>query len=393
MAHTAGTWIEGQLGLPAVALAVLLACLAGPGLDSPAGAAEAPPQRDVPAPRTAADWALKGWDLVRAADYRGAADAFTAASRLDGREPSYLVGLGLSRHRLSQDEAAAVVLTRALELDPNVGQAHALLGDIHERRGELPSARRHYETALRQDPNDVLLQERLAEVTREAGVTSRMDRLFSAHFIVRYRGRENRALAHQVADRLEQAFQRIGRLLSYAPAEPFTVLLYPDGQFQAATRIPAWSHGFFDGRIHLPREAVTQSSRNAGRLLDHEYAHAVVHRLSGGHAPTWLDEGLARYCEGTAKSSRPALEDRDTLYSLHGDFMGLTHRPAAAAYEQSLAAVTALIERHGLAKVRQLLETLLATPDFARAFQEVFEEPYSDFNRAWILSEDARRKG
>jgi tetratricopeptide (TPR) repeat protein len=394
MKNNARVWTFRKLRLLAVTAAFSLIGIVGQSGGSPGADLEPLHQKESSRPHAAAAWALKGWNLVRAADYRAAAEAFAAANRLDGKEPSFLVGLGLSRHRLRQDEAAAAVLERALRLDANVGQAHALLGDIYEQRGDVTAARRHYDAAFRQDPNDVVLQERLAEITRETGFAARLDRLFSAHFIVKYHGSENRALAHQVADRLEQAYQRIGRLLSYVPAEPFTVILYPDRQFQTATLSPSWSHGLFDGRIHLPREALKQSPQAVQRILDHEYVHAAVYRLSGGRAPTWLDEGLARYCEEGLPGDRtraPSTQDRDSLYSLHGDFMSLPRRPAAVAYEQSLGATTALIQRHGLARVIRLLDTLLVIPDFPRAFEAVFQERYSDFNRRWILSEEKRK--
>jgi hypothetical protein len=66
--------------------------------------------------------------------------------------------------------------------------------------------------------------------------------------------------------------------------------------------------------------------------------------------------------------------------------MSLPRHNATVAYEQSLGATRALIKRHGLAQVRRLLETLLITPNFSRAFEVVFQERYSDFNRIWILS-------
>ena len=337
---------------------------------------------------TAAAWAVKGWELIRLEAYPRAADAFTRAIKLDGSEPSFLVGLGVSRHRLHEDESAVAALERALLLDPNVGQAHALLGDIYERRGESMAARRHYETALRQDPNDVVVRERLLGITREAGIDVQRDRLFSAHFVVLFQGTQGRTLAHQAADRLEQAYGRIGLLLSYLPAESFTVILYPERQFQTMTQSPGWTRGMFDGRIHLPAEALAREPGAVSRILDHEYVHAVVYRLSGGHAPTWLDEGLARYGEegGGAGDGRVSSQDRESLYGLHGDFMSLPRHNATVAYEQSLGATRALIKRHGLAQVRRLLEALLITPNFSRTFEAVFQERYSDFNRMWILS-------
>lgn len=354
------------------------------------------PQDSDNARQIAEAWAKSGWQLVEAGEHVRAIQAFREAAKLATDEASLYVGIGLCLHRLSRDDEAMNALEQAIRFDPDVGRAHALLGEIHERREEISAALRHYNIAFRQDPSDVETQERLLDVRRQARYEGRRDRLFSAHFMVNYEeGAANRAVAYELADRLEAAYEEVGRQFSYFPSGAFTVVLYPAGGFRAATLSPRWAHGLFDGTIHVAIEAVRQTPESVGRLLIHEYTHAVVHQLGGGHAPAWLSEGLALYSEGGAKlwpggwRSDPA--DGVPLGALRGSFLGLSPRAAADAYEQSLGATQALIQRYGMGRVRQFLETLPHMPDFPRAFEAVFQERYSEFEMTWNASRPGKR--
>jgi tetratricopeptide (TPR) repeat protein len=364
--------------------------------------------------RHAADlWAESGWRLVEAGEYRRAAQAFAVARELNPEKAAYWVGFGLSQVRRYRDDLAVTALERAIEIDPSVTRAYVLLGDIYAQRGDVTAAVRYYDTAFRQDPNHVGVRERLLLARRDEAYEATFDRLFSAHFIVKFHGATDRAVASRVAERLEVAYDEVGKLLGYFPDDPIAVLLHPKRQFQAATLSPGWTNALFDGRIHLPIERIAPAPdgptgekrgrrheqwHKVDRLLKHEYAHALVHRLSRGHAPAWLSEGLARYCEGPARprnglagnhqTGRTAGQAaREPLSALHESLLGLPPRAAAQAYENSFTATQALIRQHGLPRVRQLLEALPDEPDFSRAFEALFHERYQDFDEAWTSSQ------
>ncbi|HKW86148.1 MAG TPA: tetratricopeptide repeat protein [Nitrospiraceae bacterium] len=337
-----------------------------------------------------------GWRLAKEGYYQRAAQVFTEAAELFPDDASFLVGLGLCQHRLSKNDLAVSTLERAIRLDPSVGQAHKLLGDVYYRRGEVQAAIRHYETARQQDPNDVTLQARLVRAQSELQAESGFDRLYSSHFVVKFEGSTDRRKAHEVANRLEMVYNKIGRTFSYFPVEPFTVILHPDRHFQEATLGPGWAGGLFDGKIHLPVQRITKDQQAGGRILSHEYTHAVIDRMSGGHAPVWLSEGLALHLEGKADSwgrevlARHAAEIAP-LNSLHGDFLELPPHRATVAYAQSYQATKVLIRRYGMDHVRRLLETLSATPEFSSAFEAVLHDRYSDFDAAWIAGQAKQR--
>lgn len=337
-----------------------------------------------------------GWRLVREGQYLRATQVFTEAAKRFPDDASFLVGLGLCQHRLTRDDLALTTLERAIRLDPSVGQAHKLLGDVHYRRGEIRTAIRHYETAQQQDPNDVTLQARLVTAQRELQAERGFDRLYSSHFVVKFEGSTDRRRVHEVANRLEIVYKKVGRTFSYFPVEPFTVILYPDRQFQDATLSPGWAGGLFDGKIHLPMQRITKDQQAGRRILSHEYTHAIVDRISSGHAPAWLSEGLALHVEGVSHTwGREVLArhaaDIAPLNSLHGDFLELPPHRATVAYAQSYQATRSLIRRYGMDRVRRFLETLSVTPDFSSAFEAVFHDRYSEFDASWIAGQAQQR--
>ncbi|MGH7206392.1 MAG: tetratricopeptide repeat protein [Nitrospiraceae bacterium] len=337
-----------------------------------------------------------GWRLVKEGQYQRAAQGFTEAAERFPDDASFLVGLGLCQHRLFRDDLAVTTLERAIRLDSSVGQAHKLLGDVYYRRGEIQTAIRHYETARQQDPNDVTLQARLVTAQRELQAEAGFDRLYSSHFVVKFEGSMDRRRVHEVANRLEMVYNKVGRTFSYFPVEPFTVIVHPDRQFRDATLSPGWAGGLFDGKIHLPMQGITRDQQAADRILSHEYTHALVDRISGGHAPAWLSEGLALHQEGRADAWGREVLARHTaevapLNSLHGDFLELPPHRATVAYAQSYQATRALIRRYGMARVRKLLDALSVTPDFSSTFEAVFQDRYRDFDAAWIAGRAQER--
>ncbi len=345
-----------------------------------------------------ASLAATGWKLIQDGEYHRAELTFAEASDLAPADASLLVGLGVSRHLLVKDEQAAAAFHRALTLDPGAIQAHKFLGDIYDQRGEIETALRHYETAARQDPADAGIKGRVLAARRAVAAEAGLDRLFSAHFIVKFHRTTEREVANAVVDRLEAIYRTIGAQWSFFPTSRLVVVLYPRGQFLGAASGPEWAQGLFDGRIHLPMERVSGDPASTDAALRHEYMHAVVHRLSGGQAPAWLDEGLALYTErgpdAMAAWEREARQiragERPPLAALHRSFLELPAGEASLAYAESYGATRALMQRHGTAPVRRLLESLMVTPDFSEAFERLFHERYSEFDASWVTASNGK---
>ncbi|WP_447977399.1 peptidase MA family metallohydrolase [Candidatus Nitrospira bockiana] len=331
--------------------------------------------------------AAEGWARLRAEAYREAADAFARATKQAPNDPSVLLGLGLARFHLFLDDLAAPVLVQALRLDPLLGQAHVVLGDLAVRRDELAEAIEHYEAAARLDPNDVVVQDRLEGAGRARAVESGLHRFRTPHFIVKYEP-DQPELGRSVAGRVERWHARIAAQLPRGPGARFVLILYSDRRLAEVDGNPTWAGGLFDGRIHLALRRVAASTREADAVLAHEVTHALLHRVTRGRAPTWIEEGLALYFEGrTPAWSEAQLRHRSAdlrpLHALHGSFLSLPADDAAVVYAQSFSAVQFLIDRHGFGRLRELLSRLGEAKDFAGLFESVFREPYHEFEASW----------
>jgi len=97
-----------------------------------------------------------GRAYVATQNYDAALPCFIRASMLSPFEPSILVQLGIVYFNLSAGETALQTAHDALSLQPDdamAGEAHLLIGRVHERRSDLEQAREHLEKALSLNPD------------------------------------------------------------------------------------------------------------------------------------------------------------------------------------------------------------------------------------------------
>jgi tetratricopeptide (TPR) repeat protein len=240
-------------------------------------------------------------------------------------------------------------LRRALEVNPRFTPASLLLGEIVYREGDLDLAIKTYQTALTFAPADRDLTSRLQTWRQEADVHSTFIERRQDRFRVMFEGRTDAVLAASTTDTLTNAFWRIGRELGAYPSNAITVVLYTQKQFRDVTRAPEWSGGLYDGRIRVPVAGAARSPAAFERVLSHELTHAMVTSLAPRGVPAWLHEGLAQHFEGAdaqaARRRLRALGRGIPLEQLEGSFANLTSAGAVVAYDESLVAVNAIIER------------------------------------------------
>jgi tetratricopeptide (TPR) repeat protein len=296
--------------------------------------------------------------------------------------------------RRTCDGDAAGFLRKAVELDPALTPASALLGEIQYHEGDLDLAIRTYETALVHKPDEPRLKERLNAWKDEATSYRSYQTLKDDRFAVMFDGPVERPLAEHATATLRREFWRIGKELGSYPSSPVNVIFYTDQQFKDVTGAPEWSKGQFDGQIRMPIRGALENPEQFDRVLTHELTHAMLRSIASRNVPAWLNEGLAMRFEGDEpKAAEHALSTARLfvpLSELRTSFTQLSRAEAAVAYAQSLFVTSALVDRIGTTGLSQLLHDLdrgQTVEEGVRRFGFTFE----DFESSLAQRVGARR--
>ena len=218
---------------------------------------------------------------------------------------------------------------------------------------------------------------------------------------------EWRTTANEVRDVVMQTHQRYQRNFGQLPKVSASIRLMDDEQFYKQTGAPRWTNAmYYRGEIVIPLSPTEPIDKeNLTRSVKHEYTHAVLHALSGGKCPGWVDEGIAQLAEGEVHPLvEPALrrwllrQEPVALSLLQGGFTGLATEMVPAAYAQSLISARVLLKAYGWEKMKGYLSALSQGTSGQDAFQASFGISESTFEHdlgvglhEWAL--DTERSG
>lgn len=189
------------------------------------------------------------------------------------------------------------------------------------------------------------------------------------------------ALSDELLGALMETHSTFRARFGEIPATKTTLRLMDEDSFYAATGAPAWTNAmYFRGQIIIPLPKKGGIDRdNLVRSIRHEYTHAIIHALSGGRCPGWLDEGLAQLEEGSVNPALlPALQHYLKRHQpvsftlLQGGFTKLEQRVVAAAYAQSLIASDRLQKLYGHGSMAVYWRLLREGADREGAFEDAF---------------------
>ena len=328
-----------------------------------------------------------GWKSLEQGDAVRAAQLFADALAQRPSEPVLLLGAAVSAQAQGRTAEAKPRLQRALEVNPRFTPASLLLGEIIYREGDLDRAIKTYETALANAPGNPELTARLAKWREEATVHSTFIERRQDRFRVLFEGRTDAPLAAQATDTLNAAFWRIGQALGAYPSDSIQVMLYTEKQFRDITRAPEWSGGLYDGKIRVPVAGATRAPTLFQTVLNHELTHAMVASLAPRGVPAWLHEGLAQHFDGSSAAiARRRLRmhgQRIPLEQLERGFTGLSGAWATVAYDESLLAAKAVLERRDISWT-QLLYALAESErpsETLRGFGIVYADLEASFGK------------
>jgi tetratricopeptide (TPR) repeat protein len=288
-------------------------------------------------------------------------------------------GLAASYLALDQLPLARSVLERALLDAPADADLLVLLGETAARQDRAAEAIALWEKANAARPTPGL-KERIEALRRLAAVDAGYVRTEAARFALAYDGGQTvPELEKGILAALDQDFDEQAARFDYLPPGPIHVVLYPATDFYTATHADLDVAGLFDGTIRVPCGGLKRLDAEARAVLAHELAHAFVAGKSGGAAPRWLHEGLARYMEG-------ARTDTATARSLGRQYRE-TRNPAdwgsAFTYESALSFVQFLIDHYGFNALNETLAGLGAGDDTDTALRKATGFSLVDLHRQW----------
>jgi tetratricopeptide (TPR) repeat protein len=290
--------------------------------------------------------------------------------------------------RRSEYKQSLDYLERARRFAPENADVAKLAGWAYYGMNKMDQAVAEWKRALalRADPE---VQAALDKAQRDRREEEGYKENESAHFTLRYSGAAEPALAREVLHTLESHFSAIESELNFTPPDSIGVVLYTQEAFTDITRAPGWVGALNDGRIRVPVQGLTGVTPELSRILKHELTHSFVGQKTRGHAPTWIQEGLAQWMEGKRSGDNADILAQvykqghaASLGNLEGSWMGLPGDAAGYAYAWALANMEYIVQTGGMGDVERILDRIASGSSTEAALREVLHSDYNDLMQA-----------
>jgi tetratricopeptide (TPR) repeat protein len=315
------------------------------------------PEQSAAANSVAADFELGRNNLQAARGY------LESALRFAPDHPVLLQNYATVLLQLGRAAEAVSYAQRAANAKPPFAEALAVLGFAYYKndrnREAIAALKKSLE--LREDDR---VRDLLDRLLRESQTEADFREQGSSHFTLRYEGSQSDKLRAQILDALEDDYRDLQNDLGGSPRNIF-VSLYTDQAFFDVTQAPMWSAALNDGKIRIPISGIGSVTPNLARVLRHELTHSFVQQITHGHAPQWLNEGIAEMEEGlttAAFGSRLAAlygaGHQVPLSQLEGNFNSYSSVEASVAYAEGLAAVEYIRNTYGVGDLARILQRL-----------------------------------
>jgi len=334
-----------------------------------------------------ASYAAAQFEIAKGDLEHAQADARTALIYAP-EQPELLMNMAYLYLRQSKFKESLAYLQKAERVSPQDADVYKLEGWAYTgmNRPDQAVASWKRAVALRPDPD---VQGALDKALRDKAEEETYRENESAHFQLKYSGSAEPALAREVLHVLETHYRDIESQLNYSPPDPIGVVLYTQESFTDITRAPGWVGALNDGRIRVPVQGLTGVDGELSRVLRHELAHSFVQQKTHGHAPTWVQEGVAQWLEGRRSDENADVlvqvydaGDAAPLGRLEGSWMRLPEQTVRYAYAWSLANIEYIVQTQGMGDVERILDRLAAGLATEQALRDVLHDDYGDLMQA-----------
>ena len=203
------------------------------------------------------------------------------------------------------------------------------------------------------------------------------------------------AFAQELMTSAQQALARLTEDTGAYLEKPVKIYIYADSSdLQGAMVYPQeWTGGVAFTRYDIIAIGIAPNDLDWGkRAIAHELAHLVINQVTFNPysgLPTWLDEGLAMYAEGTlqpqfssylneaiGKNSLISVRSLSSPFSAYGV-------EAYLAYAESYSLVEFLITNYGQDKMLDLLHTFRQGSSYDAALKEAYGFDADGLDKLW----------
>lgn len=271
---------------------------------------------------------------------------------------------------------------------PDHADTHALLGQLYYLRQDLAKAEAHWKRALALSPGREDLIQALDRLRTEAGIEKTFARSDTYPFVVRFAQAQVPVDTLWLRQTLRDAYRQVGQSFEYFPDHPITILLYPESDFEKVKGLAHQVGGLYDGKIRLPVRRGQTTGGELKRVLWHEFTHALVHDLSKGNCPLWLNEGIAGLQESRIKPLDLALARRalqEGRLPHWQEFFGQGYRTSSLAEDYQLAYLIAqyLVKRWSWRDMVGLLRRLGSGANIEEAMRAEYHTGLRELETDW----------
>lgn len=305
-------------------------------------------------------------------------------------EAHYRLGVALYQEKSFREAVSR--LEHATHLSPDHGPAHLWLGRCYYEMGYLDMAVTAVEESARLDPESAETKEFLERVRREAEVQKDFIRERSSHFSIESSGEVPRDVRDDVRHSLERGYLDAVSLLDYYPRAEIPAILYSEKEFRDVTGSDEWVGGVFDGKIRVPVKDYRRHRKALRRVVRHEVAHAII-RDGCGDVPTWFNEGLAQYLDGTDRDAADRVARQaggrgeiPTLDGLEKGLRGRDRKEVVQAYALTLSFIHYLSRRRGESRFGHVVFRMRQGRSFSEAFRSAYLHDPETHRAKWAAT-------
>src|SRR6266851_7184553 len=323
------------------------------------------------------------FEMVHGAMDAALEDARSALTYMP-EQPVLLMDAAYLYLRRSQYTQSLDYIDRARRVVPEDPEVSKLAGWAYYGLNKMDQAVAEWKHAASLRP-DAEVEAALHKAQRDMQEEEQYKENESSHFMLRYSGASEPALARAVLHTLERHYGAIESELSYSPPDSIGVILYTQQTFADITQAPNWVGALNDGRIRVPVQGLSDVTPELSRVLKHELTHSFVQQKTRSHAPSWIQEGLAQWMEGKRSDANAATLVRmykadPAMGVLHfgGDWMKMSGSDSGVAYAWALANVEYILQAGGMNDIDRILDRLATGESPEIAVRTVLRGDYAD---------------